>query len=99
MGRVPCDVAPRDQPDPEGTGQSRPVVRVPQATPRPQEAPPQATERGQGQTRGYSQAPEAGEGKPRKNQNVVYDSSSTKGWEVESNTSTILGDALNLKQA
>src|SRR5512143_4303748 len=80
MGRVPCDVAPRAQPDPEGTGQSRPVVRVPQATPRPQEAPPQATERGQGQTRGYSQAPEAGEGKPRKNQNVVYDSSSTKGW-------------------
>src|SRR5271166_4249430 len=80
MGGLPWDVAARDLPVPEAISQRRAALGIPQATPRAQEAPPQAAKRGQGQACGDGQTAPDTQDQSTKRSKSVYNIISTQGW-------------------
>src|SRR5271165_1176831 len=80
MGGLPWDVAARDLPVPEAISQRRAALGIPQATPRAQEAPPQAAKRGQGQACGDGQTAPDTQDQSTKTSKSVYNIISTQGW-------------------
>src|SRR5271166_1136600 len=80
MGGLPWDVAARDLPVPEAISQRRAALGIPQATPRAQEAPPQAAKRGQGQACGDGQTAPDTQDQSTKTSKLVYNIISTQGW-------------------
>ena len=81
MGGLPWDVAARDLPVPEAISQRRAALGIPQATPRAQEAPPQAAKRGQGQACGDGQTAPDTQDQSTKRSKSVYNIISTQGWQ------------------
>src|SRR5271166_6435702 len=79
MGGLPWDVAARDLPVPEAISQRRAALGIPQATPRAQEAPPQAAKRGQGQACGDGQTAPDTQDQSTKTSKSVYNIISTQG--------------------
>src|SRR5271165_700055 len=79
MGGLPWDVAARDLPVPEAISQRRAALGIPQATPRAQEAPPQAAKRGQGQACGDGQTAPDTQDQSTKRSKSVYNIISTQG--------------------
>src|SRR5271157_3355661 len=80
MGGLPWDVAARDLPVPKAISQRRAALGIPQATPRAQEAPPQAAKRGQGQACGDGQTAPDTQDQSTKRSKSVYNIISTQGW-------------------
>src|SRR5271167_600129 len=85
MGGLPWDVAARDLPVPEAISKRRAALGIPQATPRAQEAPPQAAKRGQGQACGDGQTAPDTQDQSTKTSKSVYNIISTQGWYYWSN--------------
>src|SRR5271166_5976782 len=83
MGGLPWDVAARDLPVPEAISQRRAALGIPQATPRAQEAPPQAAKRGQGQACGDGQTAPDTQDQSTKRSKSVYNIISTQGWVLQ----------------
>src|SRR5271165_2982230 len=79
MGGLPWDVAARDLPVPEAISKRRAALGIPQATPRAQEAPPQAAKRGQGQACGDGQTAPDTQDQSTKTSKSVYNIISTQG--------------------
>src|SRR5271166_4341396 len=82
MGGLPWDVAARDLPVPEAISQRRAALGIPQATPRAQEAPPQAAKRGQGQACGDGQTAPDTQDQSTTTSKSVYNIISTQGWVI-----------------
>src|SRR5437763_10777958 len=80
MGRLPRDVPPGTEPDPEAVGRCGAALGIPQAAPRPEEAAAPATERGEGQACGDGQAAHEAEGQAGKESKLVHKLQSTQGW-------------------
>src|SRR5271166_1156672 len=85
MGGLPWDVAARDLPVPEAISQRRAALGIPQATPRAQEAPPQAAKRGQGQACGDGQTAPDTQDQSTKTSKSVYNIISTQGCQHRAN--------------
>src|SRR5271166_5714907 len=83
MGGLPWDVAARDLPVPKAISKRRAALGIPQATPRAQEAPPQAAKRGQGQACGDGQTAPDTQDQSTKRSKSVYNIISTQGWVLE----------------
>src|SRR5271157_5531188 len=83
MGGLPWDVAARDLPVPKAISQRRAALGIPQATPRAQEAPPQAAKRGQGQACGDGQTAPDTQDQSTKRSKSVYNIISTQGWQSQ----------------